>query len=319
MAMLGALAGASAGCGSHHAAATQGGDDAGDDLGFDAGTGPDGAPGEAAPPGDDAGEGGLVGDGGSISGCAPEAKLVYAVTEERELYSFDPATNVFSLVAGVDCAGGSYANSMTVDRSGTAWINYGDGSLWTVSTQKPGCHATGFIPNQQGVGLFGMAFTSKSPGSDAEQLYICDLSGGGLGFIDTSTLKLQRLGPFTGAFAGRNAELNGTGDARLFGFFAGSFLGDGGAATVAQVDPNTEGATQQWDLPTIDTGSDWAFSFYGGDFYLFTANKYDSNNPYTQVTRYRPSDGSLTVLVQSAGFRVVGAGSSTCAPTTPAQ
>ena len=41
--------------------------------------------------------------------------------------------------------------------------------------------------------------------------------------------------------------------------------------------------------PTIDTGSDWAFSFWGGDFYLYTANKYDANDPYTTViVRSRP-------------------------------
>jgi hypothetical protein len=307
------------GCGSHHTNTAQPGDDGGLGGGPDADGLHDSGPAEAAPSGDDAGEGGLLGDGGTTSNCAPEALLVYVVTEERELYSFDPTKNVFSLIAGVDCANGAYANSMSIDRAGNAYINYSDGSLWKVSTKKPGCIDTGFKPNQQGVGMFGMGFSSKSPGSNDETLFICDLSGGGLGFIDLSTMTLQRFGAFTGDIAGRNAELTGTGDARLFGFFAGSPLGDAGSASVAQLDANTVGATQQWMLPSIDTGSDWAFSFWGGDFYLYTANKYDANNPYSAVTRYRPSDGSLTVLDQSLGFRIVGAGSSTCAPTTPAQ
>ena len=38
---------------------------------------------------------------------------------------------------------------------------------------------------------------------------------------------------------------------------------------VTQIDANSEGPIQQYNLPTVDTGSDWAFSFWGGDFYLY--------------------------------------------------
>jgi hypothetical protein len=306
-------------CGSHRGGAAA----AGDDGGATGGGGDAGAPVDAAeaasPQPEASSEASLVGDGATNSNCVPEASLIYVVTEERELYSFDPVKNSFNLISGVDCAGGSYANSMAVDRSANAWINYGDGSLWKVSTTSPGCIATGFKPNQQGVGLFGMGFSAKTPGGNDEELFICDLSGGGLGYIDLATMTLQRFGPFAGTLVNRAAELTGTGDARLFGFFAGSPLGDAGSASVAQIDANTEAAVQQWMLPTVDTGSDWAFSFWGGDFYLYTADKYNANDPFTTVTRYRPSDGSVTVLDTNIGFRIVGAGSSTCAPTTPPQ
>ncbi|HEY8040132.1 MAG TPA: hypothetical protein VIF15_10080 [Polyangiaceae bacterium] len=298
-------------CGGHHGGNGAQGDDAGDDAGGD-GAGDD-AVGVGA---DDGGDGGFLGDGATTSNCAPGSDLVYVASEERILYSYDPRQNVFTQVANIDCAGGSYVNSMAVDRDAVAWINYGDGSLWKVSTQTPGCVATGFKPNQGGVALFGMGFSAKTSGGNDETLFICDLGGGGLGYIDLSTMTLARFGPFAGAYANRAAELTGTGDARLFGFFAGSPLGDASAASVAQIDPVTEAATQDWPLPTIDTGSDWAFSFWGGDFYLYTADKYNMSNPDTTVTRFRPSDGSLTVLSPNIGFRIVGAGSSTCAPTT---
>ncbi len=306
-------------CGSHRGSpglpAGDTGQDAGDDGGSlvtdasDAGPAGDASPGEAS----------LVGDGATTTDCVPEASLIYVVTEERELYSFDPQKNAFNLLANVDCASGSYANSMAIDRAANAWINYGDGSLWKVSTKQPGCISTGFKPGQQGVGLFGMGFMSKTAGSSTEELFIDDLGGNGLGFIDLSSMTLQLFGPFAGPLANRSAELNGTGDARLFGFFAGSPLGDAGAAAVVQIDPNAESALQEYDLPSVDTGSDWAFSFWGGDFYLFTADKYNQTDPYTTVTRFRPSDGSVTIVDTSIGFRIVGAGSSTCAPTTPAQ
>jgi hypothetical protein len=248
--------------------------------------------------------------------CAPGADLVYVATEERNLYSFDPAHVSFSLLGNIDCAQGSYVNSMAIDRNAVAWINYGDGSLWSSNTQQPACVATGFLPNQQGVGLFGMGFAAKTPGGDDDLLFIDDLSGGGLGFIDQTTMTLMRLGPFGGALANRDCELTGRSDARLFGFFTGGPYGDAGAASVAELDPQTVAATSEWNLPGVDTGSDWAFAAWGGDFYLFTADKYDMTDPFTTVTRFSPTDGSLTVLATDIGFRVVGAGSSTCAPTT---
>jgi len=265
-------------------------------------------------------EAGLVGDGSTVAvDCPAGTDLVYVASEERQLYSFDPVHATFSLIGSVDCANGIYVNSMAVDRQGNAWLNYGDGSLWESSTQKGGCTSTTFLPSQSGVVLFGMGFSTKTPTSTDETLFIDDLSGGGLGMIDLTTMQLERFGPFTGALANRDCELTGTGDGRLFGFFAGSFYDDAASAAVAGIDPTSEAATQQWPLSTLDTGSDWAFAFWGGDFYLFTADKYDQTNPYTTVTRFRPSDGSVTTVAQNIGFRVVGAGSSTCAPTTPAQ
>jgi hypothetical protein len=303
-------------CGSRSRTAETPGDDAGDEAATDSGTGPLDSP---ATGDDAAAETGFLGDGSTVSNCDPAAALVYVATEEKQLYSFDPQHNVFTLLALIDCANGSYVNSMAVDRNAVAWINYGDGSLWKVDINKPSCVATGFVPNQGGVGLFGMGFSAKVPGGNAETLFIDDLMGGGLGFINLSTMMLERFGPFTGDLADRSAELTGTGDARLYGFFAGSFLGDAGSASVTEIDPNSEAPITQYPLPTVDTGSDWAFSFWGGDFYLYTADKYDMNNPDTVVTRFRPSDGSVTVIDPSLNFRIVGAGSSTCAPTTPPQ
>jgi hypothetical protein len=265
-------------------------------------------------------EAGLAGDGSTVgTDCASGTQLVYVASEERELYSFDPTLATFSLIGSIDCANGVYVNSMAVDRSGNAWVNYGDGSLWESSTQKGGCTSTTFLPNQGGVALFGMGFSTASASSTTETLFIDDLSGGGLGMIDLTTMTLARFGPFPGALSNRTCELTGTGDGRLFGFFAGSIYDDASAAAVMGLDPSTELATQQWPLATIDTGSDWAFAFWGGDFYLFTADKYDQYNPYTTVTRFDPTDGSLTIVAANIGFRVVGASSSTCAPTSPTQ
>lgn len=314
-------AGASSACAARHHT----------DAGFDGDAGDDGG-GEASqgflPTGGQVGDGGGAAESGSFGGdgaspaddggvtvdCPSGNDLVFVASEERNLYSFDPKTATFTLLGQVDCASGQYVNSMAIDRAGYAWINYGDGSLWKTATQNPSCVSTGFKTLQSGVSLFGMGFSAKSAGGTAETLYIDDLSGGGLGFIDLSSMTLNRFGPFAGDLADRDCELTGTADARLFGFFAGSPYGDAGTTSVTQIDPSTEGAMQSWPLPTVDTGSDWAFAFWGGSFYLFTADKYNESDPYTTVTRLDPSTGMVTVMAQSIGFRVVGAGVSTCAP-----
>lgn len=302
----------------HHGAFTS---DEGDDGGASTGQGvlPTGGQvgdGGGSGPGSLVGDGAPTPEGGITADCPSGNDLVFVASEEQRLYSFDPKTATFTVLGLADCANGEYVNSMAIDRAGNAWINYGDGSLWKSPTQNPTCIATGYKALSGGVSLFGMGFSAKTAGGTAETLYIDDLSGGGLGYIDLSSMSLLRYGPFAGDLANRDCELTGTGDARLFGFFAGSPYGDGGTTSVTQIDPATEAAMQSWSLPTIDTGSDWAFAFWGGSFYLFTADKYNANDPYTTVTRLDPSTGNLTVMAQNIGFRVVGAGVSTCAPVT---
>ena len=64
----------------------------------------------------------------------------------------------------------------------------------------------------------------------------------------------------------------------------------------------------------------WAFSFYGGDFFIYTSGDTDDNLPMnakgSDVTKYSPTTGKIEVVKPKIGFKIVGAGVSTCAPTT---
>src|SRR5262249_6533287 len=114
---------------------------------------------------------------------------------------------------------------------------------------------------------------------------------------------------YSGNLAGEGAELTGTGDGRLFGFFTTQ------PATLAEID-KTKGATSSnKSLDGVSTGNAWAFSFWGGDFWFYTS---DGVNP-SRVTQLKTSgSGELTVSkTDVGGFKIVGAGVSTCAPTTP--
>ena len=258
------------------------------------------------------------GDSGAIAspnqdGCSDAAKLVYVVSEENDLYSFVPNKGTFTKIGTLSCSSSATPNSMAVDRSGTAWVNYSDGSLFEVSTTDASCTKTSFAPGQNGFIRFGMAFATDSAGSTNETLYVAgidDLTGGkGLAKIDLTTMKLKYIGDYSGSLGGTGAELTGTGDGRLFGFFTTTPY-----ATLAKIDEGSAATTSNQNLKGVSTGVAWAFSFWGGDFWFYT-----SDGSPSKVTQMKASsDNSIsTAKGDVGGFRIVGAGVSTCAPITP--
>src|SRR4051812_34321253 len=93
--------------------------------GFGTGNGSSGTIGGNTPPG----------PGGNQAGCSDAAKLVYVVSDSNELFSFAPDKVAFTKIGQLNCpSGGATPNSMAVDRSGNAWVNFSDGGLFKVST-----------------------------------------------------------------------------------------------------------------------------------------------------------------------------------------
>ena len=128
----------------------------------------------------------------------------------------------------------------------------------------------------------------------------------GLAQIDLTSNALLPIGAFDGALAGKNAELTGNGNAHLFGFFVTT------PVEIAEIDKTSGKILSTTALPQVPTPNSWAFSFWGGDFYLYTATP---TSPSTNVNRYRPSDGTTDpAYMTDIGFTIVGAGVSTCAP-----
>lgn len=277
---------------------------------------------------DFSGSGGSTGAaGGSASDCTEAAKLIYVLSTDNDLYSFQPQKKQFSLIGHLGCNTSMSPNSMAVDRDATAWVNYvesdgfgGDsaGTVFKVSTTDASCAPTSIKLGQSWFRL-GMGFSSNMAGSADETLFVTgtgDALGGGspgLGKIDLVSGKLSPIGQFTGNLAGENAELTGTGDAELYGFFTTT------PVHVSQIDKTSGNILKDKALPAVETPAAWAFSFWGGDFYLYTAPDPTLNPGRTSnVTRYRPSDGSTdTAYMKNVGFTIVGAGVSTCAPLTP--
>jgi hypothetical protein len=228
----------------------------------------------------------------------------------------------FTDLGPINCAaaGDDTVNSMAVDRSGTAYVNYANGNIFKVNTTTLACVDTGFVPGQSGFSPnLSMGFSSDSPGSSQDTLYVSDNTGDdtqlpngkGLAKIDVgqSPPMLIPIGTYTGDVMGGRCELTGTGDAKLFGFFTTD------PAHLAQIDKTTAATPQAISLPTVDaTNGGYAFSFWGGSYWFYTAS--DTDN--TKVTRYDPTTTppTTTVAVPELTFTIVGAGVSTCAPVT---
>lgn len=257
----------------------------------------------------------IPGGGTETTNCGDVGKVIFVVSSENVLLKFDPATLGFSTIGALKCPAsfGDTPFSMAVDRSGTAFVLYQSGNIFKVSTENAGCTASGYKPSQLGWARFGMAYVSDAAGGESETLYVIDgtgLSGSGankgLGKISQSG-QLSAIGQFDQGLAGRTAEVTGLGDGRLFAFFVDSSKN---TSSVAEVD-KTSGkviSNEPQALPEINA---WAFAHWGGSFYLFNG---DGASP-SRVHKYTPGKGT-TQVVANAGYSIVGAGVSTCAPTT---
>jgi len=256
--------------------------------------------------------------GGTGDGCSDEAKLVYVLSDADELYSFQPDAKLFTRIGQISCPTSMQPNSMALDRNAVAWVNYVDsngladsaGALFRVSTTDASCEQAPAVTLPAGWFRMGMGFSTDGANTTAETLFVTGISSGGdLGWVDVTSGSLTPIGSFGGGFAGQNAELTGTGDGRLFGFFTSV------PVEVGELDKGNASVINSVPLPTVEVPNAWAFSFWGGDFYLYTASL-----GTTTVNRYRPSDGSVdTAYMPDIGFRIVGAGVSTCAPLAPPQ
>jgi hypothetical protein len=263
-------------------------------------------------------EGGVLGDGGKLDGapqgCSDAAKLIYLVTSQNDLYSFAPAQLAFKRIGALDCQTLASPNSMAVDRNAKAYVNMGDGSLFTVDTATAHCKPTSYQLGQQNRRIRGMGFSTDTSGGTADTLYTCTandatLTGGGLAKISLPGFQLSLVGDYTNGLAQTECELAGTGDARLFGFYATL-----APPKLAEIDKSSAATASPIPLGNVMTSSAYAFSFWGGDFWFYTSNGLGNS----KVTRYKyATDKSFSVVVQDTGMTIVGAGVSTCAPVTP--
>jgi hypothetical protein len=244
--------------------------------------------------------------------------VIYVITTQSVLLSFYPPTASFTTIGTVSCPDGTEPFSMAVSRAGVAYIVYTSGNLYRVSTRTAQCGPTSFVPGNSGFPqTFGMGFSADvgdaGLGAEAgETLYLAGDPGGvGVGntqlaALDVSSFVTHPIGTVNPLIT--SAELTGTGSGELFAFYPTS--GGTGPAAIGQIEKSNAALLSSVSLPTIDINQGWAFGFWGGDFYTFTA----PDGADTVVQRYRPSDGTVVTVATLSGLVVDGAGVSTCAP-----
>jgi hypothetical protein len=242
---------------------------------------------------------------GSLEDCLAQAKLIYIVSVDYELYSFDPTvpgTAAYDLVGPLSCPSAGAPQSMAVSRDATAYVFYDTGELFRVSTSDASCQATAYAhPNPQPFNQLGMGFTATSPDSEAETLYIVSPAFG-LATVALPSFQVTQTGALVGA-----AELTGGPDAKLFHFAAAN-------ANLGEITLPTYGLTPIHTFSELAGTQAWAFSRYAGKFYMFTSP--GAGIPST-TTEYDPVTDASSVRDPNVGFTIVGAGQSTCVPPPP--
>jgi hypothetical protein len=230
--------------------------------------------------------------------CADKAaQQIYVVATDMGFYRFSPEALTFERVGTLGCptSGGTF--SMAIDRRGIAWVEYTDGRIYAVDTHDAKCMPTAFNAGQSGFDLFGMGFALNSDDpKDGETLYI---AGNGLATLDTKSFDLK----FLGSLGTGRSELTSIGS-QLFAFSVDS-------GVVARLNKTTAATEATYRTTAILESGGFAFAHWGGQFWLFTGHNTSS------VTSYSPITDESKVVVPNTGMLIVGAGSSTCAPTTP--
>ena len=259
------------------------------------GTGPDSGDGESN-----------VGADGAGDNCSDAAKLVYTVDTNNTFSKFDPSTKTFTDLGNLSCVAGPLAQpfSMAIDRYAIAWVVYSDAELFRVDIQNNlACTKTAWAA-QHGLTKFGMGFSSD-PGGMSETLYVASGTTpqtSTLAMLDTTSMTATTWATLQG-----RPELTGTGSGQLWGWFP-----DASAPRVEQIDKTNGSAIQTYTLSSLaGNPADWAFAFWGGDFWIFLMKGSETSTTVYQVDGMT---GAVKGSTPTSARKIVGAGVSTCAP-----
>jgi hypothetical protein len=255
-------------------------------------------------------------------GCDSEVgDFIYLLDVEAGLHRIAPASLEVESLGTPACDGASGAMALTVDRTGMLWAMMVDGAgyraIYTIDPISLACTATDFVdPIAENIGVNSLAFVADAPDSETESLYIGANVGGSfdfenplsLGRVDLDTMDMEIVGTAalvpTGYY--QIADLTGTGDSRLFGFFPGD------VAAIAELDESNSSIVSN-EMLDFGVGSPWAFAQWAGRLWLFSS----SGNPGSDIRAWDPITGDVEEIHPGIGVSVVGAAVSTCAPYQP--
>ncbi|MBU1244980.1 putative metal-binding motif-containing protein [Myxococcota bacterium] len=233
--------------------------------------------------------------------CPDEMKLVYVIERDnKDLYTFDPATLTFSLVGTLGCGGGNTPGSMGIARDGNAWVLFSDETLYEVDTETAACTQTPYSDASTGFGAFGMGFSSDSAGSVDETLFVANADT--LGVLDRTNWTISERGAMSS-----QAEVTGKANGELWAILPLE-------ARMVRLDKANADELETYELANfpdpmnIDT---FAFAHWGGSLWVFIRESGMGNT--TDIYQF-DENHTFSRVRQDIGFTIVGAGVSTCAP-----
>lgn len=248
--------------------------------------------------------------GACVETCgANDVELIYVVSSERRLLSFDPRKlpgDPFREIGELTCDVRSSPFSMAVDRTGIAWVLYQTGMLYQVSLIDGHCFSQASRPTNA-PHTFGMGFVTDGPKATTEKLYVAaDAETRAFATVDTARFPTawNQIGTIR-ANQERNPELTGTAEGRLYGYFPRL----DGPGFVQELDREGKALGKRWDLPGRGQVGAWAFAFWGDVFYVFA-----TVGGVNQVHAIHRKTGKHELVIDNSAHRIVGAGVSTCAP-----
>lgn len=258
-------------------------------------------------------------NGACVDACEVAAsEFVYVVDTNNNFLSFEPRIDTdpkaLKLIGKLNCStSGAKPFSMAVDRKARAWVLYDDGTIYLVNPQDASCMPSTYQSGQQGFKAFGMGFVSDTAGSSSETLYVGNNQSNrgslGLATINPATLVLTKFANFP-ANVTSSPEMTGTGASQLFGYFPSNTAGQ---HMIVQINRQTGAFDTTYQLsPLPSAPMDWAFAHWGGRYYQFVT----TSDGVSRILRYNPQTKANDVVQTGTMYPIVGAGVSTCAPTT---
>ena len=242
--------------------------------------------------------------------CADATELIYTIDQfNYRLSRFDPSTKMFADLGSLACPStmGGTPFSMSVDRTGNAWVLYNSGELFKAPISNvTACTKTTWA-SQAGLRVFGMGFSTDAAGGSSETLWV----GGGQTQTQAQyTLAKMDLASMTATPVGTQTqlpEMTGTGNAELWGFMPSAT-----DARIVKFDKQNGAALTTFNEPTLaGSMTGYAFAHWGGDFWVFLIK---NGEPATTVYQVDGMTGAIKGTTPTQGRTIVGAGVSTCAP-----